>query len=178
MDGFLNLTYEWLYNALSCLKYRCVASWYCGAQKLGIRGVAKSFNPGSKCCCLRGVSLRRHSHLRRPFLVSSPVLGCFRWGLAQADQWHPTVGKSRKENRISMNVCIFVYCLLITLTCSPKAELRRAQLNGIGWMHVKSASGSRQTAMNDLGAQLPSQIFLTWVKARPQTEKQRKLFSD
>ena len=61
-----------------------------------------------------------------------------------------------------------VYCLLITLTCSPKAELRRAQLNGIGRMHVKGASGSRQTAMNDPGAQQPSQMFLTWVKARPQ----------
>ena len=61
-----------------------------------------------------------------------------------------------------------VYCLLITLTCSPKAELRRAQLNGIGWMHVKGASGSRQTALNDPGAPQPSQMFLTWVKARPQ----------
>ena len=52
-------------------------------------------------------------------------------------------------------------CLLIILTCSPKAELRRAQPNGIGWMHVKGASGSRQTTMNDLGAQQPSQMFLT-----------------
>ena len=59
-------------------------------------------------------------------------------------------------------------CLLITLTCIPKAELRRAQLNGIGWMHVKGTSGSCQTAMNDPGAQQPSQMFLTWVKARPQ----------
>ena len=67
------------------------------------------------------------------------------------------------------------YCLLITLTCSPKAELRRAQLNGIGWMHVKGASGSHQTAMNDLGAQQPSQMFLTWVKARPQRRELRAL---
>ena len=68
-----------------------------------------------------------------------------------------------------------VYCLLITLTCSPKAELRRAQLNGIGWMHVKGASGSRQTAMTDPGAQQPSQMFLTWVKARPQHRELRAL---
>ena len=47
-----------------------------------------------------------------------------------------------------------------------------------GWVHVKGASGSRQTAMNDPGAEQPSQMFLTWVKARPQTEKQRKGFSD
>ena len=32
-----------------------------------------------------------------------------------------------------------IYCLLITLTCSLKAKLRRAQLNGIGRMHVKGA---------------------------------------
>ena len=32
--------------------------------------------------------------------------------------------------------CMYV-CLLITLTCSPKAELRRTQLNGIGRMHLK-----------------------------------------
>ena len=67
------------------------------------------------------------------------------------------------------------YCLLITLTCSPKAELRRAQLNGIGWMHVKGASGSRQTAMNDPGAQQLSQMFFTWVKARPQHRELRAL---
>ena len=59
-------------------------------------------------------------------------------------------------------------CLLITVTCSPKAELRRAQLNGIGRMHVKGASGCRQTVMYDPGAQQPSQMFVTWVKARPQ----------
>ena len=57
-------------------------------------------------------------------------------------------------------------CLLITLTRSPKAELRRAQLNGIGRMHMKGASGCRQTVMNDPGAQQPSQMFLTWVKAK------------
>ena len=55
-------------------------------------------------------------------------------------------------------------CLLITLTCSPKAELRRAQLNGIGrMMHMKGASGCRQTVMNDPGAQQPSQMFLIMV---------------
>ena len=63
---------------------------------------------------------------------------------------------------------IMYVCLLITLTRSPKAELRRAQLNGIGRMHMKDASGCRQTVMNDLGAQQPSQMFLTWVKTRPQ----------
>ena len=60
-------------------------------------------------------------------------------------------------------------CLLITLTRSPKAELRRAQLNGIARMQMKGASGCRQTVMNDLGAQQPCQMFLTWVKARPHT---------
>ena len=35
-------------------------------------------------------------------------------------------------------------------------------------MHVKGASGSLQTATNDPGAQQPSQMFLTCVKARPQ----------
>ena len=49
-----------------------------------------------------------------------------------------------------MYVC--VYCLLISLACSPKAELRKVQLEGIGGMHVKGASGC-QTAMNDPGAQ-------------------------
>ena len=56
----------------------------------------------------------------------------------------------------------------MTLTCSLKAELRRAQLNVIGRMHMKGASGSRQTVLNDPGAQQASQMFLTWVKARPQ----------
>ena len=39
---------------------------------------------------------------------------------------------------------VYVYCLLITLTCSPKAELRRAQLNGIGRMHVKAPQAALQ----------------------------------
>ena len=42
-------------------------------------------------------------------------------------------------------------------------------------MHMKGASGSRQTAMNDPGAQQPSQMFLTWVKARPQHRELRAL---
>ena len=63
-----------------------------------------------------------------------------------------------------MYVC--VYCLLISLACSPKAELRKVQLEGIGGMHVKGASGC-QTAMNDPGAQQLRQMFLTWVKTRP-----------
>ena len=54
-------------------------------------------------------------------------------------------------------------------------ELRRAQLNGIGRMHAKGASGSRQTAMNVPGAQQPSQMLLTWVKARPQHRELRAL---
>ena len=37
-------------------------------------------------------------------------------------------------------------CLLITPTCNPKGELRRAQL---GRIHVKGAFGCRQTLMND-----------------------------
>ena len=57
-------------------------------------------------------------------------------------------------------VCVYV-CLLITLTRSPKAELRRVQLNGIGRMHMKGASGCRQTVMNDPGAQQLSQMFMT-----------------
>ena len=69
--------------------------------------------------------------------------------------------------RYVFTVCC-VYCLLMTLTCSPKAELRRAQLNGIGQNHVKGAPGCHQTAMNDPGAQQPSQMFLTWLKASPQ----------
>ena len=68
-------------------------------------------------------------------------------------------------------------CLLITLSRSPKAELRRAQLNGIGRMDTKSASGCRQTVMNDPGAQQPSQMFLSWVKARPQHRELRALLS-
>ena len=52
-------------------------------------------------------------------------------------------------------------CLLITLTRSPKAELRRVQLNGIGRMHMRGASGCRQTVMNDPGAQQLSQMFMT-----------------
>ena len=50
-------------------------------------------------------------------------------------------------------------CLLITLTRSPKAELRIAQLKGIGRMNMKDASGCHQTIMNDPGAQQPSQMF-------------------
>ena len=59
-----------------------------------------------------------------------------------------------------------VYCLLIKFwVITQKAELRRTQLNGIGRMHMKGASGCRHTAMIDSGAQQPSQMFLTWVKA-------------
>ena len=58
---------------------------------------------------------------------------------------------------IITKVCMYVY-LLITLTCSPKAELRRVQLNGISRMHV-NASGCCQTVMNDPRAQQPSQMF-------------------
>ena len=66
-------------------------------------------------------------------------------------------------------------CLLITLTRSPKAELRRAQLSGIGRMHMKGASCCSQTAMNDPGAQQPSPMFLTCVKATPQHREPRAL---
>ena len=48
-------------------------------------------------------------------------------------------------------------CLLITLTRSLKAELRRVQLNGIGRMHMKGVSGCRHMVMNDPGAQQASQ---------------------
>ena len=60
-------------------------------------------------------------------------------------------------------------------TCSPKAELQRAQLNGIGRMHMKGASGCCQMVMNDPRAQQPSQMFLTWIKARPQHRELRAL---
>ena len=66
-------------------------------------------------------------------------------------------------------------CLLITLKRSPKAELRIAQLNRIGRTHMKGASGCRQTIMSDPGAQLSSQMFLTWVKARLQHRELRAL---
>ena len=69
-------------------------------------------------------------------------------------------------------------CMRILSANDPylQAELRRVQLNGIGWMHVKGASGSCQTAMNDPAAQQPSQVFLTWVKAGPQHRELRALF--
>ena len=65
-------------------------------------------------------------------------------------------------------IYIYILCLLVTLTRSPKAELRRVQLNGICRMHMKGASGCRQTVMNDPGAQQLSQMFMTLVKGRPQ----------
>ena len=68
---------------------------------------------------------------------------------------------------IQFLITMYVW-VLITLTCSPKAGLRRAQLNGIGQMHLKGASGCCQTVMIDPGAQQPSQMFLPWVKTRPQ----------
>ena len=68
-------------------------------------------------------------------------------------------------------------CLLITLTRSPKAALRRAQLNWVGRMHMKGASGCRQTVMNEPGTQQPSQMFLTWVKIRPQHRELRVLIN-
>ena len=71
-------------------------------------------------------------------------------------------------------ICMYV-CLLITLTRSPKAELRRAQLNGIGQMHMKGSPGCCQTVMNDPGAQQPSQVFLTWVRAGAQHRELRAL---
>ena len=49
------------------------------------------------------------------------------------------------------------------------------QPNKICRMFLKGASGSRQMAMNDPGAQNPSQMFLTWVKARPQPRELRAL---
>jgi len=52
------------------------------------------------------------------------------------------------------------------------------QLNGIGRMHMRGAYGCRETAMKDLEAQQPSQMFLTWVKARPQHRELRALSTD
>ena len=75
--------------------------------------------------------------------------------------------KASTSQTVFRKICMYV-CLLITLTRSPKAELRRAQLNGIGRMPMKGASGCRQTVMNDPEAQQPSQMFLTWAKARLQ----------
>ena len=42
-------------------------------------------------------------------------------------------------------------------------------------MHMKGASSCRQTVMSDPGAQQPGQMFLTWVKARPQHRELRAL---
>ena len=39
------------------------------------------------------------------------------------------------------------------------AELHRAQVNGISWMHIWRAYGYRETGMNDPGAQQPNQMF-------------------
>ena len=52
-------------------------------------------------------------------------------------------------------------CLLITLTRSPKAELGRAQLNGIGRMHMKGASGSWMVPEHS------SQARCFWLGQRP-----------
>ena len=79
-----------------------------------------------------------------------------------------SLNKERKKKTITLS-CSFTrmyVCQLITLTRSPKAELRRAQLNRMGRMHMKGASSCRQTVMNDPRAQQPSQM--TWVKTRPQ----------
>ena len=54
-------------------------------------------------------------------------------------------------------------CLLITLTCSPKAELRRAQRNSIGRVHVKGASmaaAKRSCMIPEHSTQ--ARCFLTW----------------
>ena len=51
---------------------------------------------------------------------------------------------------------MYVCLLIITLTCSPKAGLRWAQLNGIGG-----------TVMNDPGAQQQSQMCLTTTPGTP-----------
>ena len=97
---------------------------------------------------------------------NSPCLAvCFDIGLMQI---------MRREVNESMFVLLYL-CLLITLTRCPKTELRRAQLNGIGRMHMKGASDSHQRVMNDPGAQQPSQMFLTWVKVRPQNRELRAL---
>ena len=90
--------------------------------------------------------------------------------------WFPSVTQKCCLLKLIMYVCLYVR-LLVTLTRSPKAELRRAQLNGISRMHMKGASGCRQTVMNDPGAQQPSQMFLTWVKARPQQRELRAIVS-
>ena len=63
-----------------------------------------------------------------------------------------------------LRVVLCYVCLMITFTRSPKAELRRAQLRGIGRMHLKGASGFRQTVMHSSQAR----CFMTWVKTRPQ----------
>jgi len=42
-------------------------------------------------------------------------------------------------------------------------------------MHVKGASGSRQTTMNDPEHSSQPDVFLTWVKARPQHRELRAL---
>ena len=49
-----------------------------------------------------------------------------------------------------------------------------AQTASAEWI-LKGASGCRQTVINDPGAQQPSQMLLTWVKARPHHRKHRAL---
>ena len=43
---------------------------------------------------------------------------------------------------------------------------------------LKGASGCPQMVINDPGAQQPSQMFLTWVKVRPQHQELRALLAD
>ena len=83
-------------------------------------------------------------------------------------KWY--INAIRERARIWDCICICM-CLLITLTRSPKVELGRVQLNGISQMHMKGASGCRRMVMNEPGAQQPSQMFLTWIKGRPQHRK-------
>ena len=69
-------------------------------------------------------------------------------------------------------VCLKTSVLNIVL--SPLLAARRLNYEG------RSPTGSvecicRQTVMNDPGAQQPSQMFLTWVKARPQHRELRAL---
>ena len=74
------------------------------------------------------------------------------------------LSRNAEERYVTPLITTLYVCPLITLTRSPKAELR-----------PNAYAGCRQTVMNDPGAQQPGQMFLTRVNARPQHRELRAL---
>ena len=133
------------------------------------------------------LSLKNEMFLLSPMGVAPWTLTLGVWGKASVNLgalariWYSNATAWAPKGTLDM-WCVMMrgllWCLCVCwspLLAARLAELRRAQLNGIGRMHMKGASGCRQTVMNDPGAQQPSQIFLTWVKARPQHRELRAL---